>query len=236
MDIGDFRNGKKILGILLVVLTNLAYIGSNYAVKWAGLGAGEVSLVRGGLQVLVFSSLLIINREKAGAGPENNEKWLKFKKYFLVGIHGFLNATIAFVMVLAVTLMPIGDLVVISFSSPVFSLILESLVLKRPMTVLSIVLCISIGNNTIMIQMTLHGVPKQITLCYPFLGHSVHIFNNIFAQLEVTYSQCSHHLFSPPSTLCPILTAAICRTLRRLLWLRWTPWNQRGRARATCWG
>ena len=166
MSIVDFRNGKKILGILLVILTNLAYIGSNYAVKWAGLGAGEVSLVRGGLQVLVFSSLLIINREKAGAGPENNDKWLQFKKYFLVGIHGFLNATIAFVMVLAVTLMPIGDLVVISFSSPVFSLILESLVLKRPMTVLSIVLCISIGTTT-KIQMThLHDVPKQMTLCY----------------------------------------------------------------------
>ena len=162
MDIIDFRNGKKILGILLVVLTNLAYIGCNYAVKWAGLGAGEVSLVRGGLQVLVFSSLLIINREKAGAGPENNDKWSQFKKYFLVGIHGFLNATIAFVMVLAVTLMPIGDLVVISFSSPVFSLILESLVLKRPMTILSIVLCISIG--TTKIQMT--QCPKTNDLCY----------------------------------------------------------------------
>ena len=126
---------------------NIAYIGSNYAVKWAGLGAGEVSLVRGGLQILVFSCILIINREKAVTAPEteNNDLWLQFKKYFLFCTHGFLNATIAFVMVFAVTLMPIGDLVVISFSSPVFSVILESLVLKRPMTILSVVLCISIG-------------------------------------------------------------------------------------------
>ena len=49
---------------------------------------------------------------------------------------------------MAVPLMPIGDLIVISFSSPVFSVFLESLVLKRTMTVLSVVLCISIGIET----------------------------------------------------------------------------------------
>ena len=147
MDILDSRNGDKILGILLVILTNLIYIGSNYAVKWAGLGAGEVSLVRGGLQVLVFSAILARNSgKKTKTDPsKNNDKWCQFKKYSLVYIHGFLNASIAFAMVMAVPLMPIGDLIVICFSSPVFSVILESLVLKRPMTVLSVVLCILIG-------------------------------------------------------------------------------------------
>ena len=183
-----------------MILVNLAYIGSNYAVKWAGLGAGEVSLVRGGLQMLVFSCILIINREKAVTVPENNDKWLQFKKYFLVGTHGFLNATIAFVMVFAVTLMPIGDLVVISFSSPVFSVILESLVLKRPLTILSVVLCISIGT-----------AKTQMTLYYFF------IYINIFAQLEVIYSRCSHHLFFLPSTPNPIITAATCQAQMRVL-------------------
>ena len=146
MTIIDFRNRKKTLGILLVLLTNLAYIGSNYAVRWAGLGAGEVSLVRGGLQVLVFSGILLKNyRMHSVPSPENKDKWCTLKKYLLVAIHGFLNAMMAFAMVMAVPLMPIGDLIVISFSSPVFSVILESLVLKRTMTVLSVVLCISIG-------------------------------------------------------------------------------------------
>ena len=143
-----FRNGKKILGILLVILTNLIYIGSNYAVKWAKLGAGEVSLVRGALQVLVFSAILVRNRREKTAvtkSGENNDKWGQCKKYSLVLIHGFLNSAIGFAMVMAVPLMPIGDLIVISFSSPVFSVILESLILKRPMTVLSVFLCISIG-------------------------------------------------------------------------------------------
>merc|ERR1711983_575833 len=49
--------------------------------------------------------------------------------------------------------MPIGDLIVICFSSPVFSLILESLILKRPMTVLSVFLCISIvGGDILAVQ------------------------------------------------------------------------------------
>ena len=147
MTIIDFRNGKKTLGILLVLFTNLAYIGSNYAVRWAGLGAGEVSLVRGGLQVLVFGGILLENyrMQDAVPKPENNDMWCSLKKYLLVAIHGFLNAMVAFAMVMAVTLMPIGDLIVICFSSPVFSVILESLILKRTMTVLTVVLCFSIG-------------------------------------------------------------------------------------------
>ena len=147
MTIIDFRNGKKTLGILLVLFTNLAYIGSNYAVRWAGLGAGEVSLVRGGLQVLVFGGILLENYRMQDAvhNPENNDMWCTLKKYLLVAIHGFLNAMVAFAMVMAVTLMPIGDLIVICFSSPVFSVILESLILKRTMTVLTVVLCFSIG-------------------------------------------------------------------------------------------
>ena len=131
---------------MLVLFTNLVYIGSNYAVRWAELGASEVSLVRGSLQVLVFSILLIRNRgNKAETEPKNNGKWCTLKKYLLVSLHGFLNAAMGFIMVMAVPLMPIGDLVVITFISPVFSLILECLILKRPLTVLAVILCILIS-------------------------------------------------------------------------------------------
>ena len=51
----------NIFGAILVILTNCCYIANNYAVKWAGLGAGEVSLVRGAIQVLVFSAALLIS-------------------------------------------------------------------------------------------------------------------------------------------------------------------------------
>ena len=47
-------------GATLVLLTNCFYIANNYAVKWARLGAAEVSLVRGALQIIVFSAVLAI--------------------------------------------------------------------------------------------------------------------------------------------------------------------------------
>merc|ERR1719433_1308328 len=51
----------------------------------------------------------------------------------------------SFSCVMAVSLMPIGDLVVIAFSSSiVFSLMLECLILKRPLTVLATIICILI--------------------------------------------------------------------------------------------
>ena len=49
-------------GATLVLLTNCCYIANNYAVKWARLGAGEVALVRGALQILVFSAVLVISK------------------------------------------------------------------------------------------------------------------------------------------------------------------------------
>jgi len=41
----------------------------------------------------------------------------------------------------AIPLMPIGDLIVICFTSPVFSVFLERIVVKRPLTLLAISLC-----------------------------------------------------------------------------------------------
>ena len=63
-------SGKKVLGLVLVLLVNIIYIGSNYMVKWAELGAGEVTLVRGALQILVFSTIIGIQRRGRGHGDD----------------------------------------------------------------------------------------------------------------------------------------------------------------------
>ena len=69
----------NIFGASLVLLTNCCYIANNYAVKWAGLGAGEVSLVRGALQVLVFSAALIISTRVKSHRNNNNSESQKCK-------------------------------------------------------------------------------------------------------------------------------------------------------------
>ena len=63
-------SGKKVLGLVLVLLVNIIYIGSNYMVKWAELRAGEVTLVRGALQILVFSTIIGIQRRRQGHGHD----------------------------------------------------------------------------------------------------------------------------------------------------------------------
>ena len=50
---------KAILqGSVLILISNLIYIGNNYLVSWTELAAPEVALVRGTLQVVVFGVLV----------------------------------------------------------------------------------------------------------------------------------------------------------------------------------
>ena len=156
----NFHNLRmKALGVVFVILVNIIYVAQNYVVKTVRLGAGEVSLVRGLLQILVFSLILLLTRrtearkrkhEKLESGDKpltNKQNTLAggLRTWLLASLRGFLTASMSFCFVMAVPLMPIGDLVVIAFISPVFSLILEGLILKRPLTILAVILCILIG-------------------------------------------------------------------------------------------
>ena len=151
----------KTLGVVFVLLVNIIYVSQNYVVKTVRLGAGEGSLVRGLLQILVFSIIMLLTRYKQRKHVYEHEKLetgdtlLRQKQdttlvegwrtWLLASLRGFLTASMSFCCVMAVPLMPIGDLVVIAFISPVFSLILECLILKRPLTILAVILCILIG-------------------------------------------------------------------------------------------
>ena len=54
----------------------------------------------------------------------------------------------SFVCVVAVRLMPIGDLIVLAFTSPVFSVVMDAVFLQRRLTLLSVTLCLLIGTHT----------------------------------------------------------------------------------------
>ena len=78
------------------------------------------------------------------AGKQN----LSIKQWILVNLYGMFSSSMGYSAVLAVSMMPIGDLIVITYSAPVFSVILDALILKRPLTILTVILCISIGSIT----------------------------------------------------------------------------------------
>ena len=81
-------------------------------------------------------------RKKCETLKEGRRTWL------LASLRGFLIASMCNSCEMAVSLMPIGDLVVIAFSSSiVFSLMLEWLILQRLLTILAAFLCILIGKG-----------------------------------------------------------------------------------------
>ena len=79
---------------------------------------------------------------------EVNQGNLSIKQWILINLYGMFSSSMGYSAVLAVSMMPIGDLIVITYSAPVFSVILDSLVLKRPLTILAVILCMSIGSIT----------------------------------------------------------------------------------------
>ena len=121
-------------------------------VKWTELGAGEVTLVEGALQILVFSVILLVARLRRQAEDEDGgceaaapATKHRLRKWALVALRGFLIASMSYACILAVGLMPIGDLIVLAFLSPVFSVVMDAVFLKRRLTLLSVFLCVLIG-------------------------------------------------------------------------------------------
>ena len=123
-----------------------------FPVKWTELGAGEVTLVEGALQILVFSVILLVARLRRQAEDEDGgceapapATKHRLRKWALVALRGFLIASMSYACILAVGLMPIGDLIVLAFLSPVFSVVMDAVFLKRRLTLLSVFLCVLIG-------------------------------------------------------------------------------------------
>ena len=126
-----------------------------FPVKWTELGAGEVTLVEGALQILVFSVILLVARLRRQAEDEDGgceapapATKHRLRKWALVALRGFLIASMSYACILAVGLMPIGDLIVLAFLSPVFSVVMDAVFLKRRLTLLSVFLCVLIGTST----------------------------------------------------------------------------------------
>ena len=64
-------SASKILqGSVLILISNVIYIGNNYLVAWTRINASEIALVRGGFQVIVFG--IIVWR-----GQRTNESGLR---------------------------------------------------------------------------------------------------------------------------------------------------------------
>ena len=109
---------KTASGVLLTILTSITYIVNIYIVKLAELSASTVCLTRGVLQILVFSSIIHIQRKnrirtevssenditnKENCENEEAEKvsWMQRRKPLLLAVlYGFLTGSLSFSFIL----------------------------------------------------------------------------------------------------------------------------------------
>ena len=120
-----------VLGTSLILISNLIYVGNGYIVKWTELKAPEIALVRGVVQMILFGGLVWKSRKES---QETKKEKLSLPTVLLLALYGFCVSSSSFGFLAAVPLMPIGDLIVVSFTSPVFSVFIDRVILKRPLT------------------------------------------------------------------------------------------------------
>ena len=79
--------------------------------------------------------------KKSIDGFISEQKTSQFVLYAQIVVYGVTVSTMSFSCLAAIPVMPIGDIIVIVFAAPVFSVFLDRIVLKRLLTILSVSLC-----------------------------------------------------------------------------------------------
>ena len=119
-------------------------------VKIFDLQASEISLLRGGLQTLIFTLILGFQSISEKEDQEEEKKASKslgpvLKVYGQICFYGLMVSICTFTFLAALSYMPLGDTIVISFTSPIFCVFFEWIFLNRKLTIVSVLLCLSIG-------------------------------------------------------------------------------------------
>ena len=74
---------------------------------------------------------------------------ISLSQWMWISLYGLLMSSAVISVLASIPLMPIGDLIVLSFTSPVFAVIFEFLILRRPLKLPSVFLCCLIGGSTV---------------------------------------------------------------------------------------
>ena len=99
--------------------------------------SGEEGRIKRKKNQVIFSETV----KKSIDGFISEQKTSQYVLYAQLVLYGVTVSTMSFACLAAIPLMPIGDIIVICFASPVFSVFLDRIVLKRLLTILSVSLC-----------------------------------------------------------------------------------------------
>jgi len=194
---GKEVGNKKWIGFALVLASNLIYLANNYAIKWAELKSSEVAMVRGAIQVLLFS-LVLLHKKSKKTKAEDEEKLKQDENttstlnlIVLLISYGAMMATMSFACLSAIPFMPVGDLIVICFASPAVSVFLERLLLKTPFTIIGIFLSLTIVAGDVLVVQPpfIFGEQEDSINQSTTANHTVNQLDQSFYDLEYSYHQ-----------------------------------------------
>merc|ERR1719362_1195628 len=116
-----------ILGIFLANLSGVIFTLNNCIIQWMKLDFSEIMLVRGSIQVLMFTLLLMANGYSVF--PTIGENSTKIR--LLVIFQGICGGLMVICSVSSVTFMPLGDAMVLIFTAPLSTMILAAIFLRH---------------------------------------------------------------------------------------------------------
>ena len=116
-----------IVGIFLAIISGIIFTLNNCIIQWMKLDFSEIMLVRGSIQVLMFTLLLLA--KGYSVLPTIGENVTKTK--LLVIFQGIGSGLMVTCSVSSVTFMPLGDAMVLIFTAPLSTMILAAIFLRH---------------------------------------------------------------------------------------------------------
>jgi len=132
------------------------------------------------------------SHKQAAEGEDDTKRVYTHKVKVCLVVYSVLMASISFSCLLAISMMPIGDLIVISFASPAFSVFLSRWLLGTPLTLLSVALSFLILGDTLVAQPPfLFGGEQDKTSLY-YIGVALCLYVAVSSSLaDIASTYCS---------------------------------------------
>jgi drug/metabolite transporter (DMT)-like permease len=116
-----------IVGIFLAILSGAIFTLNNCIIQWMKLDFSEIMLVRGSIQVLMFTLVLMANGYSVFPTIGENPT----KTRLLVIFQGIGGGLMMICSVSCVTFMPLGDAMALLFTAPLSTMILAAIFLRH---------------------------------------------------------------------------------------------------------
>ena len=116
---------EVIFGSMAVMASNTLQLATTYSAKYQMVTPGQILMVRGVMQIVLFGMLAVGQHIWSGESIELSRKTL-----LTVVIANSIFSVAQLSIFTAVKLMPLSDCVTLAFTSPLFAIVANALILR----------------------------------------------------------------------------------------------------------